>query len=54
MYGTIESLDRLIEKFASLPGVGKKTAERLAYGLIMYIQVKSLVVVITAIILHLV
>ena len=35
MYGTIESLDRLIEKFASLPGVGKKTAERLAYGLIM-------------------
>lgn len=35
MYGTIESLDRLIEKFAALPGVGKKTAERLAYGLIM-------------------
>lgn len=35
MYGNIESLDRLIEKFASLPGVGKKTAERLAYGLIM-------------------
>ncbi len=35
MYGSIESLDRLIEKFASLPGVGKKTAERLAYGLIM-------------------
>jgi len=35
MYGTIESLDRLIEKFASLPSVGRKTAERLAYGLIM-------------------
>lgn len=35
MYGNIELLDRLIEKFASLPGVGKKTAERLAYGLIM-------------------
>lgn len=35
MYGTIESLDRLIEKFASLPGIGKKTAERLAYGLLL-------------------
>lgn len=34
MYGNITTLDILIEKFASLPGVGKKTAERMAYGIV--------------------
>lgn len=34
MYGNITTLDLLIEKFASLPGVGKKTAERMAYGIV--------------------
>lgn len=35
MYGTLNTLDTLIERFASLPGVGKKTAERLAYGIVI-------------------
>lgn len=35
MYGTLNTLDNLIQKFASLPGVGKKTAERLAYGIVI-------------------
>ena len=32
MYGNLNTLDKLIEQFASLPGVGRKTAERLAYA----------------------
>ncbi len=32
---TIKTLDSLTEKFAALPGVGKKTAEKLAYGVIV-------------------
>ena len=30
----IQSVNRLIEKFASLPGVGKKTAQRYAFAII--------------------
>lgn len=32
----IESLDVLIEQFARLPGVGKKTAQRLAFSMLQY------------------
>ncbi len=32
---TLRTLDALTQKFASLPGVGKKTAERLAYGVVI-------------------
>ncbi len=32
---SLETLDNLTEKFAALPGVGKKTAERLAYGVVI-------------------
>ncbi len=32
---TLKTLETLTEKFASLPGVGKKTAERLAYGVVI-------------------
>lgn len=31
----IESLQRLVDEFAELPGIGRKTAERLAYHVLM-------------------
>ena len=33
MYGNLNTLDKLIEQFASLPGIGRKSAERLAYAI---------------------
>ncbi|MBO7341159.1 MAG: recombination protein RecR, partial [Clostridia bacterium] len=32
----IEALDILAEKFARLPGIGRKTAERLAFAVLEY------------------
>lgn len=34
MSGNLESLDRLVEEFRKLPGIGRRTAERLAYHIL--------------------
>ncbi|MCD6404476.1 MAG: recombination protein RecR [Planctomycetes bacterium] len=34
MSGKLESLDRLVEEFKKLPGIGRRTAERLAYHIL--------------------
>lgn len=33
-----ESLERLIQEFSKLPGIGRKTAQRLAFGMLRYTE----------------
>ncbi len=36
-----ESLDRLIQEFSKLPGIGRKTAQRLAFSMLQYTPVEA-------------
>lgn len=42
MAGITESVTRLVEEFARLPGIGKKSAERLAYHVLRVSQVEAM------------